>query len=74
MLPMTAWKSGLAISAFLAVPAAIFLSKHAPVPDSAFTAWQESDVNEAQYAKPSPFTVPPTKARGHVKDLSKPAK
>jgi hypothetical protein len=63
MLPITAWKSGLAVTAFLAVPAAIFLPKHAAVPpaDSAFTNSPPPDGTEAQYAKPSPFTTPPPK-------------
>ena len=61
MLPITAWKSVLAITALLAVPAAIILpAKHAAVPDSAFTARQEADGPiGTEYAKPSPFTVPP---------------
>jgi hypothetical protein len=69
MLPITAWKSVLAITAFLAVPAAIFLPKHSTVSatDSAFTAWQESDAAEAQYAKPSPFTVPAPKTHRRQK-------
>jgi hypothetical protein len=69
MLPITAWKSALAITAFLAVPAAILLpAKHATVPDSAFIAGQESyGTTEAQYAKPSPFTVPAPKAHRRQK-------
>ncbi len=61
MLPITAWKSVLVIAAFLAVPAAIFLpAKHSVVPatHASFTSGQESDDTEAQYAKPSPFTIP----------------
>jgi hypothetical protein len=61
MLPVTAWKSLLAVTAFLAVVSAAFLlpARHAAVPDTAFTAGQESDGTAgAQYAKPSPFTVP----------------
>lgn len=69
MLPITAWKSVLAVTAFLAVPAAIFLPKHPSVPpmDTTFTAWQEPDGTEVQYAKPSPFTAPPPKAHRRQK-------
>jgi len=82
MLPITAWKSVLAITAFLAVPAAILLpAKHAAVPESAFAGGQESyGTGGAQYAKPSPFSVPPPPIHRHQKaavapqDLPNPAK
>ena len=69
MLPVTAWKSVFAITAFVAVPAAIFLPKHPAVPptDTAFSAWPEPDAAGPQYVKPSPFAVPPPKLGRHQK-------
>jgi hypothetical protein len=70
MLPITAWKSVLLVTAFLAVPAAIFLPKHAAVPAAAFTAGQDSTGAESQYPKPSPFTTPAPKTHRHQKPVA----